>query len=771
MRDPHVSRLKPQGKCRMNIQRTVFSIAVPTLVAAHTLFMFAGLAQRVPLAQFDFNGEGGATQAGWTGMDSTSLGGWVLGQNGIEINVAAQGATTLRDRLPEYAGQSNLESSPVVDVSRDFVISPSGLIILVRGLDPNTEYKLRFHHYEAAHDDSGNRLALYKDDKSVHANKLFETGLYGQSTSNFWTDFTVTSDGNGRIELYSGAHSEGTANPYFCGFEVHGDRPPTVWPPRVQLTREPLSVPYLESPPKIIPIDVGRQLLVDNFLIEQTTLQRTFHSAEYHASNPVLRPDQPWEQRVPENEKDMHGKPQGAWTFSDGVWYDPADKLFKMFYDGGFVYSTCLATSQDGIHWTKPSLNVVEPDTNIIIRHRRDSTTVWLDQHEKDPQRRFKSFAVEYYPGRDHRVHLRFSPDGITWSEPAVISERVGDRTTVFFNPFRKVWVCSMRTGIDALGRTRAYSEHEDAALLLQKFPNLVDWVGADRLDAPHPAIGTRPDLYTLDAVAYESLLLGAFAIMRGNMPDGTKKVDVCIGFSRDGFHWDRPNRTPLLPNSEQMSDWNWGYMHSAGGVCLVVGDKLYFYACGRAPTPGGAAGLEKGTRTYSTGLATLRRDGFASMDAAADEETLTTRPVLFKGKHLFVNVAAGQGQLRAEILDEAGQVIEPFTKANCEPLSVDKTLAEVRWKGAEDLAAVANKPVRFRFHLRNGSLYAFWVSPERSGASHGYVAAGGPGFSGPTDTVGAAAYMAASASNDEIDVKDTRREPRGGSRLHADSE
>ena len=47
---------------------------------------------------------------------------------------------------------------------------------------------------------------------------------------------------------------------------------------------------------------------------------------------------------------------------------------------------------------------------------------------------------------------------------------------------------------------------------------------------------------------------------------------------------------------------------------------------------------------------------------------------------------------------------------------------------------------VRFRFHLRNGELYAFWVSPEASGASHGYVAAGGPGFTGMTDTVGARA-------------------------------
>lgn len=51
-----------------------------------------------------------------------------------------------------------------------------------------------------------------------------------------------------------------------------------------------------------------------------------------------------------------------------------------------------------------------------------------------------------------------------------------------------------------------------------------------------------------------------------------------------------------------------------------------------------------------------------------------------------------------------------------------------------------AGRPVRFRFQLTNGSLYSFWVSPEESGASYGYVGAGGPGFTEPTDTVGKAA-------------------------------
>ena len=38
-----------------------------------------------------------------------------------------------------------------------------------------------------------------------------------------------------------------------------------------------------------------------------------------------------------------------------------------------------------------------------------------------------------------------------------------------------------------------------------------VPWVGADRLDAPRADLKTPCQLYNLDAVAYESLLLGLF--------------------------------------------------------------------------------------------------------------------------------------------------------------------------------------------------------------------------------------------------------------------
>jgi hypothetical protein len=85
--------------------------------------------------------------------------------------------------------------------------------------------------------------------------------------------------------------------------------------------------------------------------------------------------------------------------------------------------------------------------------------------------------------------------------------------------------------------------------------------------------------------------------------------------------------------------------------------------------------------------------------------------------------------------LHESGAVISGFTKENCVPVAADKTSQPIRWKAGGDLSSLTNQAVRFRFHLKNGRLYSFWVSPERAGASGGYVAAGGPGFTSNRDT------------------------------------
>jgi hypothetical protein len=382
-----------------------------------------------------------------------------------------------------------------------------------------------------------------------------------------------------------------------------------------------------------------------------------------------------------------------------------------------------------------------------VTRGSRDSSTVWLDLAEPDRSRRYK--MSRWY---DHYLELLASADGIHWRDMGRTGV-TGDRTTFFYNPFRGVWVYSLRgaTAAGGVTRHRRYWETPDLfANVSWRGDEPVWWAGADSADPARPGYKVPSELYNLDCVAYESLVLGLFTIFRGERPDREKPNDVCVGFSRDGFHWDRANRQPFLEVSDRVGSWNWANVQSAGGCCVIVGDKLHFYVSGRRGVPGTSA-----PGTCSTGLATLRRDGFASMDDIAAEArvrrvapapapgTLTTRPVRFSGQHLFVNADTTAGELRVEVLDRSGRTIAPFSAGGCVPLRADTTRGRIWWQGVADLSQFAGEAVRFRFHLTRGRLYAFWVSGSIQGASRGYVAAGGPGFNGILDDGGAGGHRA----------------------------
>ena len=498
-----------------------------------------------------------------------------------------------------------------------------------------------------------------------------------------------------------------------------------------------MTPPYLVDRPAVVPIDLGRQLFVDDFLIEETSLTRSFHRPDYHPSNPVLWPATEWEKYDEYAQRTKTRSNPSAMPFSDGVFYDPRERLFKMWYMGGYLQNTCYATSLDGIVWEKPELDIVA-HTNIVTHGRRDSSTVWLDLDDADRTRRYK--MARWY---DHYMELLASADGVHWREMGRTGV-TGDRTTFFYNPFRRRWVYSLRgeSTLGGVGRHRRYWETPDLyAHVSWRKDEPVFWIDADDADPRRPELNVQPELYNLDCVAYESVLLGLFTIFRGERGEREKPNNVCVGFSRDGFHWDRPDRRAFLDVSEQVGAWNWANVQSAGGCCVVVHDKLYFYVSGRRGVPG-----TSDPGVCSTGLATLRRDGFASMDGggpgprvervspAAAPGTLTTRPVQFSGRYLFVNVDAADGELRVELLDRDGRVMAPFSADACVPLRQDSTKARVMWSRGGDLASVAGEVVRFRFHLQRGRLYAFWLSPSTDGRSRGYVAAGGPGFRGTVD-------------------------------------
>src|SRR5262249_45470501 len=135
----------------------------------------------------------------------------------------------------------------------------------------------------------------------------------------------------------------------------------------------------------------------------------------------------------------------------------------------------------------------------------------------------------------------------------------LSDRTTVFYNPFRKVWVNSMRrkadfpaTSLRAAydGRGRFYAESRDLMTWDHKNPFDTYWTGPDEKDPPYEGPdGESPELYNLDAVAYESVMVGMFSMFypgkgyRDHKKPGPTLVELNVGYSRDGFQWVRPTR------------------------------------------------------------------------------------------------------------------------------------------------------------------------------------------------------------------------------------
>ena len=106
--------------------------------------------------------------------------------------------------------------------------------------------------------------------------------------------------------------------------------------------------------------------------------------------------------------------------------------------------------------------------------------------------------------------------------------------------------------------------------------------------------------------------------------------------------------------------------------------------------------------------LAVLRRDGFISLDAGESAGTVRTAPFELTGETLFVNVDALKGELRAEILDAASQVI-----AQSKPLHGDLQRERVEWteeRMGRDVASLKGRTVSLRFNLRAAQFYSYWL-------------------------------------------------------------
>ena len=87
----------------------------------------------------------------------------------------------------------------------------------------------------------------------------------------------------------------------------------------------------------------------------------------------------------------------------------------------------------------------------------------------------------------------------------------------------------------------------------------------------------------------------------------------------------------------------------------------------------------------------------------------MLTKPLLFDGGQLELNFAtSAAGSIRVEIQDINGKAIIGFSLAECPEIFGDTIARSVDWKDGSNLSALAGKPVRLLFELKDADLYSF---------------------------------------------------------------
>eukprot|EP00614_Pseudopedinella_elastica_P031967 CAMPEP_0172631360 /NCGR_PEP_ID=MMETSP1068-20121228/178736_1 /TAXON_ID=35684 /ORGANISM="Pseudopedinella elastica, Strain CCMP716" /LENGTH=703 /DNA_ID=CAMNT_0013442479 /DNA_START=99 /DNA_END=2210 /DNA_ORIENTATION=- len=596
---------------------------------------------------------------------------------------------------------------------------------------------------------------------------------------------------------------------------------PKVWPPQHVtfddlILKRPPKPPYLKRPPKVINVDVGRQLFVDDFLVDHTSggfggvdgggqgAVRTFHRAVDLGIVLEPMPDESQDQ-VPKFYSGPVGFAKVATSrpFSGGIWYDEAKARFIMHYRCGYIYSgygrQCVAFSKDGIHWERPDIvksQFKDKQTelakapgpkpkNLLRLPFSESFTTWLDADETDPRYRFK--AVVRARATIAAMTIHASADGVDW-EPLPNRAKTGivtDRASIYYDPFRRLWVFSIRENLckGGHGHLRISRYKEVPSLSAADWPvwvkpgksyfqcvrpkteEPVTWIGVDALDCEGDNV-TECDLYHVDATPYESLFVAQLAVLYpGFAHGGCKTSKVHAGFSRDGFHFSRVQPEPgkggrgRLPLVDDPHGLN--YQQPIAGNFVVKGDEIYVYYagathCRRCNDPAfeyctegdrkrdGNVKPTESSMKEVTALAVLRRDGFASLSPpldlagrASSPVRVVTRPLTFTkdARHLFVNAdlagadGAGRSELTVAVLGPNFEEITALSlgRAACKPLSgVNATKILVEWEGRPDLGPLRHRPFRLAFHLKGPArLYSFWVSPTPEGEAGGFVNGG----------------------------------------------
>jgi len=433
------------------------------------------------------------------------------------------------------------------------------------------------------------------------------------------------------------------------------------------------------------------------------------------------------------------------------------DGKFRLWYQFGHLYepwcnhsgagqSVLYVESDDGVHFTKPELGLHEfygsKDNNVVIPGYVQGGHVWLDPNAP-PECRYRSQGN----GQGY-IPFYGSADGIRWPEthrvrlPSSItgSSKVDGRTNIHWDVelgryvmfTRIVFMAEHQTpkgsGLYRLHRAVRRLESDDlihwdneTLVLTHDDTDLaahaVDLPDQPPVDYNFATVFRYPDEHGL-----WFMLVTCYWHWYDRTPEGVthnsgynlgpNANDIRLLVSTDGktFEW-LGDRAPFIRLGPE-GRFDSRMLHEMA-YPIPMGNELWLYYAGRnsehGPAPSDILDPTASEPKDAISRAVMRLDGFVSADAEYTGGELTTQSLVFAGDRLLLNVdTSGGGQVKVEILDEAGKPIPGHSLADARPLNGNSVAMPVRWSGGNDVGGLAGRPVRLRFVMNDCKLYAF---------------------------------------------------------------
>ncbi|MEA3400935.1 MAG: hypothetical protein U9R79_06755 [Armatimonadota bacterium] len=445
------------------------------------------------------------------------------------------------------------------------------------------------------------------------------------------------------------------------------------------------------------------ELFVDDFLIERMEgLSLRLHSPQRQGT--VITLDRGWEGSlcgypaiVP------HG---GGWRMYYRGWPDEHGPA-----------CVCLAESEDGIQWRRPSLGLIEFDgsaeNNILLS---DETMAGeRGGHNFAPVRdtcpgvpdeeRYKALAYGPDVGdRLHSLQAYASGDGIHWRQ-------LNNGEPVFRARDPKVMLDSQNVGFwdEVAGEYRLYGRiwvGPVRHIFLSRSDDFIHWSDPEPLD-----MGDAPleHLYTNATVPYDRAPHILLAFPKRFVPH-RKRVEewphqglseAVFMTSRDGLHWHRHLEAFVRPGLGSRCWTERNFMVARGMIPSAPGElSVYWMEDYRRPAPRIVRG-------------TVRTDGFVSVNAPYAGGELVTKPFTFEGERLLLNCStSAAGGIHVELQDKQGRPLPGMSLQDCPEIYGDEIDMGVPWPAAPAVRKWAGTPVRLRFAMRDADLFALRFAP-----------------------------------------------------------